>query len=66
MEAGLGPLLVLGRQAQAAAAGREVHPGQAAVELLPQELRCRRGGRREVGQQAVHQFVDVRTHARTL
>ena len=39
----LGPLLVHGREAEAAIVGREVDPGQAAVELFPQEL-DRRGG----------------------
>ena len=62
----LGPLLVSRGQAQTARTRREVHPGQAAVELLPQEFlrRCRL--RREVGQQAIHELIDVRTHARTL
>ncbi len=41
-------------------------PGQAAVVLLPEELLRGRRCRRKVGQQAVNQFVDVRTHARTL
>ena len=66
VEPRLRPLLVLGREAEAAAVGREVHPGQAPVELLAQELLRRRRGGREVGQQAVNQFVDVRAHARTL
>jgi len=66
VEARLRTLVVPGRQAQAAAVGREVQPGQATVELLPQELLRRRRGGWEVGQQTVNQFVDVRTHARTL
>ena len=66
VEPRLRPLLVAGCEAEAAVAERKVHPGQAAVELLPQELPGRGGPRWEVGQQAVNQLVDVRTHARTL
>ena len=65
-QARLRPLLVPGRQTEAAGAGREVQPGQAAVELLPEELLGRRRPRRKVGHQAIDQLVDVRTHARTL
>jgi hypothetical protein len=43
-----------------------VHPGQAAVELRTEEFLRRRRPRREVGQQAINQFVDALTHARTL
>ena len=62
----LRPLLFRRRQAEAARAEREVHPGQAAVELLSEKRlrRCRL--RREVSQQAINELVDVRTHARTL
>ena len=64
--AAAGPLLVLRREPEPTAVGREVHPGQTPVELLLEEpLGLGRGGR-ELGQQAVHQFVDVRAHARTL
>ena len=62
----LRPLVVPGRQPEAARPRREVHPRQAAIELLPQECGGRRGRRRAVRQQAVHQLVDVRAHARTL
>jgi hypothetical protein len=62
----LRPLLVPRRQAEAARSGREVQPGQAAVELRSEKLLrwCRR--RREVSQQTINELVDVRTHARTL
>ena len=62
----LGPLLVLGREAQATTVGREVDPGQAAIELLAQEVGRGGGGGRMVGQEGVHQVVDVRRHGRTL
>ena len=62
----LGPLLVHRRETQTAGVGREVDPGQAAIELFSQELgRGGRGGRM-VGQEGVHQVVDVRRHERTL
>jgi hypothetical protein len=54
VESGLSALLVLRGEAEAAAVGREVDPGQAAVELLTEELLGRRSCRRDVGQQAVH------------
>ena len=50
----------------AARAEREVHPGQAAVELRSEKLLRRCRPRREVSQQAINELVDVRTHARTL
>ncbi len=61
-----GALLVLRREPEPTAIGREMHPGQTPVELLLEEpLGLGRGGR-EVGQEAVYQVVDVRGHARTL
>ena len=48
VEPRLRPLLVPRREAEPAAAGREVQPGQAAVELLPEELlraACVAGGK---------------------
>ena len=55
-----GALLVSRGEAEPTAVGREMHPSQAPVELLLEKpLGLGRGGRK-VGQEAVHQVVDVR------